>query len=280
MPNFIIESPAYSYMHSGIRCLFLLCHHLNSLGYKAHITGEGAPSWMSAPFADENIIAEHRESPDGVVIYPEIVAGNPRGFRRVVRYLLNKQRTPFAPEDFVIHYADEFRTPGLLSRRLWVPLLDQSVFHAEGAAEKRSGFLVYSVRHRPDLSSIPDWARPFTVISREEPRDPNTLAGLYRRSSALITWERTAAIGEAMFCRCPVIVIPNSGLDLDPILRRTFGLGFVVGWDRAALPRAQRTVTLATRLYRMRSLGMSRNIHRFVGQAAKHFAGLERHGRH
>ncbi len=263
-------------MHSGIRCLFLLCHHLNRLGYRAFVTGSGAPDALLAPHADAAFIAKRRrKNRNDIMIYPEITAGNPHGFGRVVRYLLNKQRVPFGPDDYVLHYADEFQTAGLPSRRLWIPLLDRTVFHARNAARERSGFLVYSVRHAPDLATLPDWVEPYTVISKSQPRDPPTLADLYRHSRALVTWERTAAIGEAMFCGCPVILIPNPTLDLEPIVRRTFGFGFRVGWDERGLRHAARTVPLATALYRMRASTLSRNIHRFVRDVTEYFAVRE-----
>ena len=273
MPTFLIHTPNYSHMHSGIRCLFLLCHHLNRLGYRAFVTGSGAPAALLAPHADAAFIARRRrKGRDDIVIYPEITAGNPHGVRRIVRYLLNKQRTPFGPDDFVLHYADEFQTAGLPSRRLWIPLIDRTVFHPRNATRERSGFLVYSVRHTPDLATLPDWVEPYTLISKSQPREPPALADLYRRSRALITWERTAAIGEAMFCGCPVILIPNPSLDLEPIVRRTFGFGFQVGWDERGLNRACRTVPLATALYRIRASALSRNVHRFVRDVTEHFA--------
>ena len=272
VPTFLIHTPNYSHMHSGIRCLFLLCHHLNRLGYRAFVTGSGAPAALLAPHADAAFIARRRQKArNDIMIYPEITAGNPHGFRRVVRYLLNKQRTPFGPDDFVLHYADEFQTAGLPSRLLWIPLLDRAVFHPRNAPRERSGFLVYSVRHAPDLAMMPDWVQPHTLISKSQPRDPLALADLYRRSRALITWERTAAIGEAMFCGCPVILVPNPTLELEPIVRRTFGFGFRVGWDERGLGHAARTVPLATALYRMRASTLSRNVHRFVREVTEYF---------
>lgn len=273
VPTFLIHSPNYSHMHSGIRCLFLLCHHLNRLGYRAFVTGTGAPAALLAPHADAAFLARRRQKGrNDIMVYPEITSGNPHGFRHVVRYLLNKQRTPFGPDDFVLHYADEFRTAGLPSRRLWIPLIDRTVFDHRNAPRERSGFLVYSVRHEPDLATLPDWVDSHTLISKGQPRDPPTLADLYRRSRALITWERTAAIGEAMFCGCPVILIPNPTLDLEPIVRRTFGFGFHVGWDKRGLGQAARTVPLATALYRMRASTLSRNVHRFVREVTEYFS--------
>lgn len=272
-------------MHSGVRCLHLLCHHLNRLGYEAYTTGTNAPDTFLTRHADERAIRATREAGiKDIVIYPEVVAGNPLSGDNVVRYLLNRPSflrdvgmEDYGRHDFFLHFADEFRPPGVSSRRLSIPLLDRSVFHKVRPEPQRHGYLVYSVRHRPNLRRLPKWVAPLVVISRKNPRDPQTLAELYRRSRALIVWEATAAIGEAMHCGCPVIMIPHDGFDHAPIVRKCLGCGLVLGWDESRIERARRTVPVATTLYRLRSLGLDRSIHGFVRQASRYFAARRGH---
>jgi hypothetical protein len=275
-PAFVIHSPDYTYMHSGVRCLFLLCHHLNRLGYEAHITGRGAPTDLDAPHIDKaGIKAMRRQGRTDIVIYPEITEGNPLGGRRVVRYLLRKHIGEHGRGDYFVHYADEFQIEGISSRNLRIPLMDRTVFNSKGAAAERSGFLIYSVRKLPEFEAIPNWAKPYTVISRAEPRTPQALAELYRRSRALITIERTAAVGEALHCGCPVILIPNPGFDHESIIKGLFMAGLAVGWDQEALRRAERTVRFLPLLYRFRTRGLSGRIHRFVREAQAYFDARE-----
>ncbi len=156
-----------------------------------------------------------------VVIYPEITNGNPLGAKHVVRYLLNKPGffngrglESYGATDYFIHFAEEFRPPALKSRLLRLPLIDKSVFWPSPPGRERSGFLVYSDRYRPNIEGFPDWVKPLTVISRENTRDPPTLANLYRQSRALIVGERTAAMPEALHCHCPIILTSASRVQL------------------------------------------------------------------
>jgi hypothetical protein len=49
---FYIFAPPYTYMSSGIRCLHLLCDHLNRLGYRAYLNTRRTSPKLNTPFAD------------------------------------------------------------------------------------------------------------------------------------------------------------------------------------------------------------------------------------
>jgi hypothetical protein len=63
----------------------------------------------------------------------------------------------YGRDDYIIHYADEFRDEQLPSYRLAIPVVDHTIFNRKGAARKRDGYLLYSVRHKPDLDQVPHW---------------------------------------------------------------------------------------------------------------------------
>lgn len=285
-PVFYIFSKSYTPFSSGRRCLFLLCHHLNRLGYEAYVTGRNAPAHLEVRRANRKLIARNRRMGiDDIVIYPEVVRGNPLGGSKVVRYLLNRlgargrtgpvDPSDFGVHDYIVHFADEFRHPQLASRRLMIPLVDRLVFKRNPPVGQRSGYVVYSKRFRPDLSSLPAWVSPITVVSGDNPVEPSALAALYRRSRALVVWERTAAIGEAMCCGCPVIVIPHEGFDHRELIRRTFGLGNTVGWNRRGAERALATVGLLEATYKLNRILLDRRIHGFVRDVRRHFDRLD-----
>ena len=277
--SFVIWAPDYTHLSSGIRCLYLLCHHLNRLGYEAYISGRNAPANLSTRYLDQEKIGEFRANGgQDIAIYPEILKENVFSSTRVVRYLLNKPgvitrttMSDYGASDFFIHYADEFAPKGITSRRLRIPTLDTTVYRQDGPPVERSGFLLYSSRVVPDPADIPDWVRPRTTLSWADPVEPTALAALYRSSRALVTWERTAAVTEAIHCGCPVILVPHPTFDHEPIVRRNLGCGVVVGWDRGGLDRAARTVPISKLWYRLRSALLARRVHRFARQAQLHF---------
>ena len=82
-PTFLIWAPRYSHRSSGVRALYRLCHHLNARGFSAAIKGSGHPpkSWIT-PFYSGS--ASH-----SIVIYPEVVTGNPLKAQKIIRWVMN-----------------------------------------------------------------------------------------------------------------------------------------------------------------------------------------------
>ena len=82
--TFLVWAPPYTHRSAGVRALYRLCHHLNNGGYPSAMVAKRAevlPDW-NTPFHDG-------PAGDSIVIYPEIVSGNPLGARKVVRWALN-----------------------------------------------------------------------------------------------------------------------------------------------------------------------------------------------
>lgn len=101
MRPFIIVAPDYTHTSNGIRALHDLTHTINTHGRTARmliltndkIIGNGSkdqltnPEW-NTPLLDES---ERELLNDGIVLYPEVVKGNPLNAKRVVRWLGNKE---------------------------------------------------------------------------------------------------------------------------------------------------------------------------------------------
>jgi hypothetical protein len=100
--EFLIWVPEYRHTSCGISVLHRLCHLLNENGYKAFVnTSVTNPEW--------NTPTKTFASDDTVVIYPEIVHGNPFGAKRIIRWVLNdpgKIGGPlqYGPEEYVLYW--------------------------------------------------------------------------------------------------------------------------------------------------------------------------------
>lgn len=223
-PVFYIGSPNYTDTSSGIKALHLLCDRLNNLGYEAYISATVVNPTLTTPILTRNLINIHKQQERlQIVIYPETQMGNPLLIPNVVRYLLNTPnffaRTSwfgsFHKDELLLHYADAVAIPWIESDCLRIQTIDRSIFNQLSNKEKinRLGYLVYSHRVKPDLEKIPEWCKPFQVISMDDPKTPKQLAALYQKSEGLIVYERTMAVVEAMLCGCPVITCSQFGLD-------------------------------------------------------------------
>jgi hypothetical protein len=278
-PRIVIDAPSYTYMHSGVLCLHALCDRLNRLGVSAAVTSKVVDPRSNTPQISRAALRLVPSILDrSIVIYPEITEGNPWRAKHVVRYLLNKPGffngrglESYGASDYFIHFAEEFRPTELRSRLLRLPLVDTRVFKPPAVESERQGFLVYSNRYRPDPKSFPDWVDGVTVISRQAPRDPSTLAKLYRRSRALILGERTAAVSEALHCNCPVIFLAHSEFAYEPLLRFCAGCGVTIGFDQDGLTQASESAASFAEIYAKKHEDVDNQILEFVAEAEQYF---------
>src|SRR5262245_15925260 len=113
-PEFIIYAPAFDGTFGGVIVLHLLCHRLNTLGFSSALWPWGKPTyrhipreWTSirshvgyylkarwrgypgGPFDCSAAVHPHQVK-DAIIVYPEIVSGNPLGAPKVVRWFLHK----------------------------------------------------------------------------------------------------------------------------------------------------------------------------------------------
>ena len=93
LQKYLIYTPSYNPQSGGIIVLHKLCHMLNKLGAHAFLFHDKIdkvnyfntnPEYLT-PIADLSILNQ-----DPIVIYPEIVIGNPLNAKHVVRWLLNR----------------------------------------------------------------------------------------------------------------------------------------------------------------------------------------------
>jgi hypothetical protein len=245
-----IEAPPYSANSGGVRALHLLCHHLNCLGYKAYVirgAATNATSGLKTPALSRAVKMLHKlrmRAP--IVVYPEVTAGNPRKGKIVVRYLLNKPgllvpgvEQTYGNGDYFIHYTEEHAIPGRKSFDAFMPLVDRSIYYPDPAEPVRQGFVLYASRVDLDRVTLPAWLTSVTEVSKKNPRSHKELAALYRRSRAVVTFERSTAILEALHCGCPVICIDAEHLREGNAYHRLFqGAGLVWGWDEGRLEAA------------------------------------------
>jgi O-antigen biosynthesis protein len=279
IPKIVIHAPDYTHLSSGVRCLHLLCDRLNDLGVSAAVTARVIDPRLNTPrIRAKTISADPALLDRSIVIYPEVVAGNPLGARHVVRYLLNKPGfftgtgvDSYGDGDYCLHFADEFRPSNLVSRRLRLPLVDTTVFMPPQPSMKRNGFLVYGARHQLDVKTFPSWIDNLTMISRAAPRDPPALASLYQSSRALIVGERTSATAEALHCHCPVILLPHHGFAIDLAVSSVGGYGVTVGFDLAGLAHATSSAPAFPAHYATRCGDVDANVLDFVADAARYF---------
>lgn len=195
-PN-IVESRG-----NGIRVLHLLSSELNKRGYRAYM-------YTPKPYADgydyvENITDDMRRS--AIVVYPEVVTGNPLRFQNVVRYVLNKpgllggdQHYHKSEKIFVWDKRFLSGVPELL-----VPFIDNSIFYDNNSPKIQDCVFIYKkgkFRVIPELEKL-------TKITMKWPGKREELGKLLRSTGTLYSYDDCSAIiNEAQVCGAKVKII-------------------------------------------------------------------------
>ena len=88
--NFIVSAFDYTDQYGGIIVLHKLADELAGLGEKAYIVANKKRANNRAELISESEARQLAERTDSYVIYPEVISGNPLGFKNVVRFVLYK----------------------------------------------------------------------------------------------------------------------------------------------------------------------------------------------
>jgi hypothetical protein len=210
-------------------------------------TGKTNPS-LDAPV----IPFEFRDkwNSDGVVpivVYPEVVTGNPLGGDCVVRWLLyyagmlggDKE---FDPECMYYSYHAGMNPWVEDEKILCMPLVDRGIFSDWKTGDRRGGCF-YAAKYA-DHFGLPllDVTDGMVEITRghEGDQTPGQIAALFNRCEYFYTYEDTMLISEARMCGCPVVCLPNEKFKFE--FSEKDNLGVAVGTAPEQLRWARETV--------------------------------------
>lgn len=222
--KFLIVTPAYTPKSAGIVVMHQLCHDLNALGYPAavvlsdvkDVTYSNSPKYYGPDLHYYAINGEaelQKFIHEGIVVYPEIVKGNPLKANKVVRYVLNTEgfvaqnQMHESPSDFILSYSPVYRKDphAFLTKIPFNP-----IFNAENTLPALDRTLDITYVGKGDT-----YGECFTVpgtleITRIYPKTKQELALLFRNTRYFFTWDyRSAVITEAILSGAiPVFMSP------------------------------------------------------------------------
>ena len=262
---YYIVTPRYVRTSAGVKALHLLCHALNRAGERAYLITHPyyLPQYASHPELITPILTQATLEHDyaagltPIVVYPEIVKGNPFKAPFVVRYVLNFPgllggESSYLEDEFCVAYSENLAASVPSSRlSLFVPVSDPRIFSPAPARERR-GSCFYAAKYQHyHGGKLFDVTRGSVEITRDLPdsQTPEQIAELFRRSELFYCYENTALAIEALLCGCPVVFLPNNYLDR-VIAEGELGWdGVAWGTDPAEIERAKRTVHSARQRY-------------------------------
>lgn len=222
--TFLIWAPGFTHRSSGVRALYRLCHHLNCCGFPSAVLaepGEPIPSW--------NCFLHTGDIADAIVIYPEVVSGNPLHAKRVIRWVLNTpgllggDRT--YPESELVFLYDLQKLPEVNravaspigpERQLWMGLVDPSVIHSHGRASRTIDCsFTHKGAHLAKRFPLPVTG-PITALESVT-NDLTSLGKTLRRTRTLYSYDHYSnVLREAVISGCEVRVPDMAGHWHDP----------------------------------------------------------------
>jgi len=229
-PNFLIASPPYTRIFAGVQVLHDLCHELNVLGFNAAIiffhSGDGQEKpyqWAISNRPDlyveghrryqlpvdnpQKHIAEFLEN--GIMIYPEIIKGNPIGAKRVARYLLNKDEKEYAGE-FICAFSRLFhKNPHHTLFKVTTPDFMNTDDTVHWSERRMDATYFGKGPKYVECSLIPDTV----LIERDWPRDQRQLAVMLKSTRFLFSFDGCSGIHtDAMMCGAVPVILHEKQL--------------------------------------------------------------------
>lgn len=255
---FYIYAPPYEQNSGGIRAMHYLCHALNLVGEEAYVlTGTTSEKLRTPCLTNETINRHKAAGREPVVIYPEVISGNPLAARNVVRYLLNipgfltKEKPQWQPSDLIYSLSLEIVPEGMKGELLELPLIDSSIYTPpEPDTESRQGTLLFINRFITRGGQLlPVTDQSLEISFRVGRRSPEELAELYRKAELMYVYEHSTACYEALLCGCPIVYIPNETMLPERTSEYLGPGGSSWGLDPADIEMAKKTVFLAQEKY-------------------------------
>lgn len=218
---YFIYSPSYTHTSSGVMTLHLLCHALNESGQKAYLYPDqkiyAVNPHLNTPTVHDfpqfqNFYQHSNINP--IVVYPDIVRGNPLNAKHVVRYLLAPRGDHGGDCDFPDTDQVWGALPSIADNVLRLPVCDTDIFYPlikknsdweiiskdEVILPKRSGSCFYSHKYEIFGNTLLEMPVDCESVSGT----PQQVADILRRKEICYLYEVSSIITEAALCGCPV----------------------------------------------------------------------------
>jgi hypothetical protein len=225
MKPYLIIAPDFTHICGGIVALHKLCHRLNEKGCEAYVTGVMAPKdniyfnkckHISMLSKDDL----RRIQYEGVVVCPDVVAGNPLQIQNVARWWLATSQ-PCPPNEIVFSFTQTHNGDVPAEHTLCVVNVEE--FFRLPEVEDRP-FNCYRVHKGASVPRIPETSAPNCIeITGAFPPTRRELATLLQKSKIFYTYDNLTGISiEARLCGCVVKNIAYSCVSKERAARIPF----------------------------------------------------------
>ena len=240
------------------------------------------PDLLTPRLTQDAIDLHFSQQKTPVVVYPEVVSGNPLAASCIVRYVLNFPgllggSVTYSDSELVYAFSKQLATQcGDPEQVLHMPVIDTAIFK-QNRSLKRKGTCFYASKfqnvHGQKPFDLPVGAVEITR-DKHNSQAPQEIAELFNSSEAFYCYENSALAIEAVLCGCPVIFMPSPFLKT-PIAVHELGWdGFAWGASAAEIRRARETVQRGTENYQKTIVLFFKQLNKFIKETQNRAAVL------
>lgn len=210
---FYIVTPGFNSLSGGCMVLHRLAHILNELRETAYLVCDRKnPDWLGELHDGKNLDS------NGVVIYPEIVSGNPLGLAKVVRWILMDVGFfggdgIYGPKDLVYKYTKAYKVPdeSRVNGILTVMNTNSNLFKDLGNTRTHDTCYLVRKGSRKPLNAHPGNA--FCVDDYHAKGGDDYLVEMFNKYNTFISYDHATYISiQAALCGCLSIIVPEEGV--------------------------------------------------------------------
>ena len=293
--RFIIYSPPYNENNGGAIVLHRLCHLINSLGFKAYFFSNKTPIYnenkpissairlvaytIKAKFKPRTNphfltpVANTINSKTDIVIYPEIVDGNPLKAKNIVRWFLHKPghltgNINYGEGELYFYFQESFNDVSLnpdWDNKLRVLYLFDDIYKQTNF-EPRKGSC-YMLRKGAHKKLVHDASKSTLIDGLSHKK----IAQIFNQVETFISYDsRTLFVHYAVMCGCKSIIIPDDGVDIEKWQpEKELRSGVAYGFDDTK--RAEETRDLQIEMLKKEEYESINDTNKFVGKCISFF---------
>jgi hypothetical protein len=178
---------------------------LNENGFPAYTRKPGNPDW------NEPILSSYRHYIEPIVIYPEIVTGNPMRARYVVRWLLNAPgylggTRELADSELVFTWSRQYAN---IEHILEVDIIERELFCP--GTKLRDGDRYYVGKGLQRGAALCPLTEGLEEITPSYPPTRSGLADMLQRTRNLYLYDDHTSLSlEGILCGCRVVLLPEN----------------------------------------------------------------------
>ena len=208
-----------------------------------------------------------------IIVYPEVVSGNPLGSKRVVRWFLNKPgrltgEIAYGPDELYFYFQQAFDDPALNPRPenvLFILTVMHDVYRQTNFGERKGTcFVLRKGRHRVSDPGLLDGV----IVDGKGHAE---IARIFNESESCVSYDPyTMYSMYASMCGCKSVVVPEAGVAKEqwqPVEELTWGIAY----GEEEIPFAERTRPRMLSFLRQAEAANLQSVARFAEKCERHF---------